>query len=523
MRTPPPVSSLRALFVREERATQAELQRSVTLSPIATLVIFAIYETIVIAVASHHVFWRDEVRALTFAIDVPFPQILVSLRHEGHPALWLLILKLGWWLFGSVRVLPIVSALIAAGATSLFLVKSPFHPLQKVIFTFGVFPLYEYSVMCRNYGISMLLLFAACLLYKDRLVHPFRYGLILILLANSNVHALVIAVGFLASLTLEVCLRLRERREGSAPLVASVVFVGITIFATYLSIRPDQKVTYTHLSALTIADLPRAILKTLTSPGMILSQEHHRIGSVLICAFGLLLYRHKQVLTMFLVATLGLSALDNLAYPPSLRHIGVYICFLIALFWIDRILDAGEQKKGFWPIEAWKPVVLTGMLLWMVPKAARRAWEDFHHPASSAKAFSQLVQGDPALKDAIIIGEPDYFIETVPYYLPNDIYLPREQRYGRRVEFTTANRERLSVHELLETASRLKNETGHAVIIALGHPLDPEGPFEIHFAYHSIFEYSPESLEDFAARTARLAVLDEAAGDENYVVYLLTR
>jgi hypothetical protein len=28
------------------------------------------------------------------------------------------------------------------------------------------------------------------------------------------------------------------------------------------------------------------------------------------------------------------------------------------------------------------------------------------------------------------------------------------------------------------------------VIIALGHPLDPQGPFEIHFSYHSIFEYS---------------------------------
>ncbi len=495
-------------------------QRSKALSPIATWVTFAIYETIVVTVATHHVFWRDEIRQLTFAIDHPFPQILVSLHHEGHPALWLLILKLGWWLFGSMRVLPVASALIAAGATYLFLVKSPFHPLQKVIFAFGVFPLYEYSVMCRDYGISMLLLFAACLLYKDRLVHPFRYGLILILLANSNVHALVIAVGFLASLTLEAWLGLRERRAGSAPRIASIVLVGIAIFATSLSIRPDQTVTYTHFSVLTVADFPRAILKVLKSPGMILWPEHSRIGSLLICAFGLLLYRHKQVLMMFLVATLGLSALDNLAYPPSLRHTGVYVCFLIALFWIDRILDASEPKKAFWPVEAWKPVFLTGMLLWMVPIAARRAWEDFHHPASSAKALSQLVRGDPALKDAILIGEPDYFMETVPYYLPNDIYLPREERYGRRAEFTTASRERLSLHDLLETARKLKNETGRPVIIALGHPLDPQGPFEIHFSYHSIFEYSPESLREFVARTARLAVFDQAR-DENYDVYLL--
>ncbi len=163
------------------------------------------------------------------------------------------------------------------------------------------------------------------------------------------------------------------------------------------------------------------------------------------------------------------------------------------------------------------------MLLVMVPLAARRAWEDFHHPFSSAKALSELVRGDPALKDAIIIGEPDYFMETVPYYLPNDIYLPREQRYGRRVEYTTANRQRVSVADLLQTASTLKNQTGRDVLIALGYQLDPQGPFEIHFSFNRIFEYSPDSLADLAARTAMLAVLEQSSGDENYAVYLLKR
>lgn len=110
------VSRARAHFVGEPRATPAGIQSSQALSPIATLVIMAIYEAIPIAVASRHIVWRDEVRGLTFAIDNPFPQILLMLRHEGHPVLWYLILKSGWWLSGSVRVLPIVSALIATGA-----------------------------------------------------------------------------------------------------------------------------------------------------------------------------------------------------------------------------------------------------------------------------------------------------------------------------------------------------------------------------------------------------------------------
>ena len=45
-------------------------------------------------------------------------------------------------------------------------------------------------------------------------------------------------------------------------------------------------------------------------------------------------------------------------------------------------------------------------------------------------------RGDPELKDAILIGDPDYMLEPMHYYLPNRTYFVREQRYGGIVHFT---------------------------------------------------------------------------------------
>ncbi len=514
------VSKARAVFLGGARAWPGEIGATQEISPVARMAVMAVYGAILILLASRHEFWRDEVRGLTYSMDNGFPEIFTGLRYEGHPALWLLILWIAFRLFHSVLVLPIASAVIAAGATYLFLARAPFRPWQKVLFAFGVFPLYEYSVICRDYGISMLLLFAACCLYKDRLVRPLRYGLVLALLANTNAHALMVTAGFLASILLDLALQLKERREGSGRLAASCALVAIGILVSLASAYPDKTVSYTSMVHLTVADLPSAVLTVLGSLGNVLWYPRPALACVAMGVIALLFYRDKQIMTMFVVATLGLSALVNLGHPGELRHRGVYIMFLMALFWIDRARTAdGEQVLS--PFERWKPAVLTTMLILQVALAVRPVWNDYKWPLSSAKAFGQLVRQNEALKDAIIIGEPDYYMEALPYYLPNDIYIPREERFGRRVQFTTASRQRFSLLELLQTGIRLKKQTGRAVLIALGHELRPDGPFVLGVSYASLFEYSREELEEFRARTVKLATFDRALGDENYTVYLV--
>src|SRR5262249_40184801 len=146
------------------------------------------YVATIVLLAVHHEVWRDEVRALSLAVESRFPWNLVqALHNDGHPALWHAILWLGFRLTRSLLVLQGSSIAIAATGVLLLAANSPFRWWQKLLFPFGLFPIYHFSVMCRNYGLSMLLLFAFCTLYEKRFERPFWVALILALLANANV------------------------------------------------------------------------------------------------------------------------------------------------------------------------------------------------------------------------------------------------------------------------------------------------------------------------------------------------
>jgi hypothetical protein len=49
---------------------------------------------------------------------------------------------------------------------------------------------------------------------------------------------------------------------------------------------------------------------------------------------------------------------------------------------------------------------------------------------SSSKALGAFLNGAPSFRDAILVPEPDYYIESLPYYAHNPIYLARERRFG---------------------------------------------------------------------------------------------
>ena len=157
-----------------------------------------VWLAVVVLTTSKHEFWRDEVRALTLARAAESPLDLYGLvQDQGHPVLWYLLLYLGTSIADTPRVLPITSVVIAFAAVALFMIAAPFPLWFRCAFIFGALPLYEYSVMARNYGISMLLLFVAAVLYRKRGQHPIRLALVLALLANTNVHSAVL-VGMIA-------------------------------------------------------------------------------------------------------------------------------------------------------------------------------------------------------------------------------------------------------------------------------------------------------------------------------------
>lgn len=148
--------------------------------------------------AAEHVMWRDEVRALTMSQTGDTVWAMVRAIHdEGHPALWYLLLRAAYGLTGLREVLPGLALLFGASAAVLFACRAPFRPLVLAAGLFGAFFCYEYTVMARNYGVSMLLIFGFAQAYSRWRARGIGLGVLLALLCNTNVPS-VLAAGALA-------------------------------------------------------------------------------------------------------------------------------------------------------------------------------------------------------------------------------------------------------------------------------------------------------------------------------------
>jgi hypothetical protein len=141
---------------------------------------------------------------------------------------------------------------------------------------------------------------------------------------------------------------------------------------------------------------------------------------------------------------------------------------------------------------------------------------------SSSKSFGRFIMSHPEYHDAIILGEPDYALESLPYYVSNRIYIPRERRFGNRVMFTPANKAQMSLDELLNIAQQVKISNGAKVLIAIGHlDLLNSQRYRISYPYNKTFTWSTRELTALKSQTTKVAEFKKAVGDENYEIYLL--
>jgi len=69
-------------------------------------------------------------------------------------------------------ILKPITIAACAGAALLLLRRGPFPTWQKALFLAGAYPFYEYAVICRPFGIGMLLLFAVAALFPRRFTRP---------------------------------------------------------------------------------------------------------------------------------------------------------------------------------------------------------------------------------------------------------------------------------------------------------------------------------------------------------------
>jgi len=497
-------------------------------------VALAAWLILVIAMCTHHEPWRDEVEALSIATGVgSWWQLPEALRNTGHPILWYLLLRIAFGLFHTTVVLKGLSVTVAFLAVSLFLWRAPFPLWVRVLFIFSFFPLYEYAVLARNYGIGMLLMFAFAAVYPLRKKYPLLLVLILSLLANTTLQS-CIATGALALLWFwDEGYGAANSRQAKTFAVLGVCFllVAFSILGSILCCIPDSGFAPSSALGGPGRGLGGAIAKAALLPGSdldrILPFPFRNLLVYLLFA-GLLIWPPAAVSFFASVFLYGLFFAT--VYPGGTRHQGLVLMTAITFYWLVRERSGAPPNRGglgrrlLFVHKAVALFIIPALLmqyLWLSYHPIKADWE---REFSSSRALAAFLRSRPDLSEAILLPEPDAYAESLFYYLSVPTYFYRQDAFG--TYFLRGNRHRkdASLGELLQVARRLKKETGKPVLILMGSPpLEDVPPWERPNHDDQTFRWTSEELKDFYSSARSLASFQGSILDENYELFLLER
>ncbi len=479
--------------------------------------------------AIHHEMWRDEIQAWLLARDsASVFELFANMKYEGHPALWHLCLMPLSRISASPVMMQVFHLLIAATTVFLFTRYAPFNKIQKFLFAFGYFALYEYAIVARNYAIGVLLITIFCVLYRERYKRFLWIGIVLILLAHTSVHALIVTIAIGFALMCEY-LYFYCRKEGEIPenrrhIWIGFAFIGFGILTAVLQLKPPADTgfavgwnfnfTVQRMNAITkiitqaMLPSPRASMGFWGSH-QLNSYEFFQSIRLPLCYFIVLwcvirFLKRPTALLAYLVATVGLLAFFYVKYGGSIRHHGFLFFTFVLASWI--YYDCPEIKLPFNRISElaqWSfGPVFTVILVVHFFGGITAIRMDIEHIFSNGKRTAEYIKAQ-GMQDMLMVGHSDPSVSTVVGYLEKDqIYYPRGRRFGSYVRWDKARTHSVSNRDVVEEAKTLSTQNSQDVLIIMSVTLNVS----------QIEEYQLTLLEKFTGSTI---------GDEGFYLYFL--
>lgn len=398
---------------------------------------------------SHHVMWRDELRAWPLVISSPnLFDLFQNLHYEGHPGLWHLLLWLASSFSSNIVTLKVVDAFISVAIFAMIAMASPFSRLEKVLLLLNYFVIYEYTVISRNYGIALLLALIYAELRAAFADRQYAVALTLGLLANTNVFGTILSVAFAVEYLIGQTI---ARRDDLAPFIvriAAPALLYLFIFALAIgTMLPAADISWKnpghpfshafnlpYLGTVVLSYLefpllpPLHIIKPVAENGTFLSQ----IVNIPILAFFILwtsvIYvfrKDKDLLLIIGLTALGSVAFGYTVYLGFIRHWGINFIAILAAFWIQRVRRSHISKIMLL-------LLLIGAGTGIV--ASTRVWLLYPFSNSAAAANWLTAQN---LQDAALIGTYDDQAAAVAMQLGRTMYYLDCNCSGTYVKYTS--------------------------------------------------------------------------------------
>ena len=399
----------------------------------------------------HHEMWRDEVQAWMFARDSTGPlDLFRNMEYEASPMLWHLLLMPITRLTSSPVGMQLLHLAIASAAIFVVARYAPFGPLQKILFSFGYFPLYEYGVMSRNYALGLLFVVVTCALMRQRYRRPLWLALALALMSHTSAHACIVAIGILLALMLDFFLNRRALAKDDGvdvrKLYAGFAIASIGILLSVLQMIPPADVTKSGGGATWyyswFLELNAAVLQQIMAlipfavffpadprfvPVVGLTPEHPEAvyGVFMAAAFVIVViafhWRKLVSLALFLVLIAGLLGFFYVIHVGSFRHHGFLLVALLVLVWCGRDLtgrsagsDVRSTAGGRFKIDEKRigSILLTVFLAMHAFGGLRAVAIEVERPFSHGARAAEYIR-ENNLESLPMIGFPDWSASAV--------------------------------------------------------------------------------------------------------------
>ena len=426
--------------------------------------------------------------------------------------------------------------IIAIGFVSLFLFYAPFTKLQKTLFCFGYFTLYEYTIISRNYGLGLLLLFAFCILYpyRDRSYLPL--AIILFLLSHLNAYTLIISFTLTLTLIIDAYFNrnLHHLYSKRWSILASFIIYFIGLITSLIQIIPpldsdyhgdligigENNTLYTTGESISssffyINKLSRSfasIWKAYVAIPDLFTWHFHNsnifymftdgianvlgdatvVGNfnilniliyplcvIIFLSIAIAFYRQPIILFFYTISNCAIIGFFYFVRIPNARHIGhLFIIFIISL-WLStnykyQILPNKIKNRFFDWIVINKSLLLTLFLCFHLVGGVYAYSRDLVDPFSGSKAAVEYIK-ENNYDRLTIAGSTHTKIAPFSALLNKEIYYLEREEFGTYTVWTgkkQKNNINITNREILEQVEGLINDSNSEILLILDRKLE---------------------------------------------------
>ncbi len=432
-------------------------------NPLLAVAVGIALSLILMCIGDHEI-WLDEAHHFLLAKNATSVSDLISaMKYEGHPPLWNVVIKL--LQIETVGQLQVLSGLIMLVAALVIVLFAPFSSITRIAWVCSYFFLFEYAFIARNYGLSVLFILSAVVIYtyNNRALIP--VALLLGLASLTHVYAGVLSFVLMVFFIWEASRHSVHRVSLIIPVILFTLLLAIGIYCS----RPqtDHFVFEYHSAEVhslrrlgsmflipfkAFFHVPQFTSTQWWNSNLLLPDW--KPAAVMVGTLGWLfpffyLFGGKRkyvilfaIMLFALVVAIGLTPM-----PISLRHCGFVIVAFLVCMWLSRADSQSRIESGKW--NTIRNVALNLFFVVQIGAAGIAIYRERNTTFSHAKSVADYIiqkgisanqlcvypqYAGPAV--AAYIGAPIFYAERNTYgtfasWMLNEFYIDEETMWER--------------------------------------------------------------------------------------------